>query len=161
GYNVFVTKYSPAGAASWVRGFGGASTSTATGLAVDGSGNAFVTGSFFGTTAIGGTTLTSAGSYDVYLAKLDPSGNVACAVGFGGAGNDVGTAIAIDGTGAATVAGQFANAAAFGGTTLTSAGGTDVFIARLDGSGNVAWAKGYGGTANDQATGLAVDRTGK
>src|SRR5439155_13529664 len=59
--DVFVVKYAPTGAYLWARTFGGTSFDSCSGLAVDGSGNVVVTGTFTGAADFGGGALTSAG----------------------------------------------------------------------------------------------------
>ncbi len=110
--------------------------------------------------AFGSTTLTSAGGGDVFVAKLDSSGTVVWARGFGASSGDRGYSVAVDSSGNAFVAGQFNNSVAFGSTTLTSAGGGEVFVAKLDSSGTVVWARGFGGTGLDRGYSVAVDPPG-
>jgi hypothetical protein len=58
-------------------------------------------------------------------------------------------------TGAIYISGKFSGTAAFGTTVFNSAGGTDMFIAKLDATGNVAWAKQIGGSKDDDGLSLA------
>jgi hypothetical protein len=64
--------------------------------------------------------------------------------------------VAFDAAGNAVVAGHFTGTLVLGSTTLTSAGGEDVFVARLDAAGNWVQAVRAGGTGHDYAMGLAV-----
>jgi hypothetical protein len=112
----------------WAKRAGGVSSVRGQGIAVDSSGNAYVTGYFQGTAVFGATTLTSAGSNDIYMAKVDSGGNFLWAKRAGGTSYDVGQSIAVDSSGNAYVTGEFVGTAVFGATTLTSAGNSDVFI---------------------------------
>ncbi|MBI5800294.1 MAG: immunoglobulin domain-containing protein [Verrucomicrobia bacterium] len=78
----------------------------------------------------------------------------------GGSGSDVGRAIALDPAGNAFVTGTFNGTATFGATTLTSAGQSDIFVAKHDGSGQLLWARRAGGPGFDTGAGIAVDASG-
>ena len=72
----------------------------------------------------------------------------------GGTGNDRGYGITSLGDGSSIVTGYFEGTASFGDTTLTSAGGVDVFTAKLNRDGSYAWAKQAGGTGADLGLGI-------
>jgi hypothetical protein len=159
-YDAFVVKYSATGTAQWARGFGGASADTAAGLAIDSSGNTYVVGRFAGTATFGSTSLTSAGGYDAYLVKFDPTGAVTWVHSYGGTGTDQATAVALDGSGNAYITGSFSNSVTFGSTTLTSAGLGDVFVTKVSTAGSVVWATGFGSTSSDTGNAITVDSSG-
>lgn len=76
----------------------------------------------------------------------------------GASGDDLGRGIAADGSDRLVVVGDFRNTIDLGGTMLTSAGGTDIFVAKLDAlTGAVVWAKRFGGTGDDSPSRVAVD----
>jgi hypothetical protein len=134
----FVTKLDGQGNFAWARPMGGQGTDAGLGIAVDGAGNAYVTGLFSGTAKFGPFTQTSAGGADGFVTKLDGQGTFAWARPMGGTGFDAGLGVAVDGAGNVYATGAFSDKASFGGTTLTSAGGTDAFVARLtQATGNV------------------------
>ncbi|MET3542304.1 Tfp pilus assembly major pilin PilA, partial [Pontibacter aydingkolensis] len=160
GADIFVAKYDPSGTVLWALRAGGTSNELGFGIAVDGSGNAYVTGYFYGTTTLGSTTLTSSGGWGMFVAKYNASGTVVWAKQAGGTSFNYGRGIAVDGQGNAYVTGEFYGTATFEGTTLTSAGGTDVFVAKYNASGTVVWAKQAGGTSSDYGRGIAVDGQG-
>lgn len=79
----------------------------------------------------------------------------------GGTDTDQGHAIATDASGNVLVTGYFAGASiTFGTTTLTNAGGSDIFIVKYDASGNVLWAKSAGGTSTDNSKSISTDANG-
>jgi hypothetical protein len=159
----YVAKLNSSGTVQWVRQISGPSHVNLeynTSLALDASGDSFVTGNFQGTMTIGGKSLTSAGSDDGFIAKLDPNGNVLFAKRFGGVGSDFGTGITITSAGAIFVTGGFSGQVAFGATKLTSAGGYDGFVAKLTSAGQFSWAKRLGGAANDAVDAVVVDAAG-
>src|SRR5262249_36134175 len=146
-YDGYVAKYSPAGRLLWARDLASSSGNYVDGwgVTVDGAGNVYVNGWFTGTATIGTTSLTSAGGEDLYVAKLDSTGTALWAVDFGGSGTfEEPGGLAVDGAGNVYVTGLFEGTAAFGGVSLTSAGGDDVFVAKLTSAGTVAWAKRFG-----------------
>lgn len=134
--------------------------------ALDRTGNTVVVGNFTGTITLGPTTLTSEGDRDIFVARLSPAGVWVQAARAGGAGKDLALAVAIDAANNAVVAGSFAGSPAsgatvnFGAIKLTSAGGSDAFVARLSPTGAWTQAVRAGGAADDEATSLALDATG-
>lgn len=92
----------------------------ADGIAVDPSGNLYITGSFSGTVDFGGFSLTSNGNTDVLIASYPPapsyeSDHARWATGLGGASSEEGRAIFVDGSGNVYVTGYFSGRANFRG----------------------------------------------
>jgi hypothetical protein len=138
------------------------------GIAVDGSGNAYVTGYTDSTEAtfpvIGGPDLTYNSGYgDAFVAKVNASGTALVYCGYiGGASDDLGYGIAVDGSGNAYITGYtYSTEATFpviGGPDLTHNGGGDAFVAKVNPSGTALVYCGYiGGWAEDDGYGIAVD----
>ncbi|MDB5269479.1 MAG: hypothetical protein JWP58_2519 [Hymenobacter sp.] len=117
------------------------------------------------TTNFGTLSVASLGKEDGYVAKLVDAGSTGSFVwvnAFGGSGFDIAQAIAVRGADV-YVGGKFEGTAAFGATTLTSAGGTDGFVAKLVDAGttsSVAWATAVGGTATHEVRAVAVGSGG-
>ena len=141
------------------------------GLVVDGSGNIYTSGSFeTGTVDVdpgpGTLYFTSAGGKDANVVKLDSSGNLAWARHFGGTGDDESWSVAVDGSGNVHLTGMFEDTVDFdpgeGTLNLTSVGKSDVYVVKLDSSGDLVWAKSFGGTDEgyydgDEGYSVAVD----
>lgn len=138
----------------WAVTGGGADNETVAGVATDAAGNVYVVGTFTNTTTFGLFPLTSAGGTDIFLAKYASNGVMQWVRQFGGVSNEVAGGIIATPSGA-FVAGSFEASSVFGGTNLTSAGGSDAFVLRADGQGNVLWAVAGGGSGEDRA--VAVD----
>ena len=160
GSDIFVAKYTSAGDYIWAGRFGGAGDDLAYGLAVDPSGNAVVTGAFQGTADFGGGALTSAGDFDVFVARYAAAnGDYQWASAYGGPLADSASSVAVDPSGNVLITGTFNGMASFG-SALTSTGGADVFLAKLGPTGTALWARGYGGPLDDFANRVAVDKDG-
>jgi hypothetical protein len=165
----YVAKLDATGNYQWLvpmaTGRGGSFAST-TSLAVDATGNVYVAGSFFGTMTLGTTTLTSAGFGDIFVGKLDPNGNWLSAVRAGGAQEEALVRVALDAGGNVYLTGRFVGVTTagatttFGTTTLTSAGSSDFFAARLDAAGTWRWAVRGGGPGSEWANDMGVDALG-
>jgi len=158
--DIFIAKYVGDGNFLWVEQAGGGASDEGFAIATDGSGNSIVTGHFSGTATFGDTTLTSAGSRDIFIAKYDGDGNFLWVEQAGGTDGPFGGAIATDGSGNSIVTGWFRGTATFGDTTLTSAGSGDIFIAKYDGEGNFLWVEQAGGTDSDLGLAIATDGSG-
>jgi PKD repeat protein len=158
--DVFLAKYSAAGAHQWSRRFGGPWGDTGNAVAVDASGNVFLTGTFLDRVDFGGGLLTSA-AFDLFLVKYSPTGTHLWSRGFGGTYQDAGNALAVDAAGNVAVTGTFNNTIDFGGGPLVSAGGNDLFLARFGPGGAHQWSLRVGSSSNyEGGTGLAVDAAG-
>ena len=147
----------------WARSAGGTYTESGYSIAMDADDNIYVTGVFQSATiTFGSTTLTNnAGTgYDIFIVKYDGAGNVIWAYGGGGPGVDYGNSISTDINRNVYVTGTFTSTITFGSTTLTTAGGYDIFIAKFDSSGNVLWAKRAGGTNTDNCYNITTDVNG-
>jgi len=170
-HDVFVAKLIDVGNAStyaWAQQAGSTGNDIAYALAANGS-SVYVAGAFRSNTiGFGTTTLTNTNTYlsdDVFVAKLTDAGNTA---GFvwaqqaGGTDDDEATALAVAGP-SVYVTGRFASlTAAFGSTTLTSAGAQDVFLTKLTDAGpssTIAWARPAGGGGYDSGNAVAVNGT--
>jgi hypothetical protein len=158
--DTYIAKVDSGGNFLWAKRAGGINHDRGIGIAVDSSGNAYITGMFRETAVFGATTLTSAGNWDTYIAKMDSGGNFLWAKRAGGTNEDFGVGIAVDSSGNAYITGRFEGTAEFGATTLTSAGGVDIYVAKVDSGGNFLWAKRAGGTNTDYGGGISVDSSG-
>jgi hypothetical protein len=163
-----IAKYTTDGSLLWSHAFNSSSTNggvSSWGVAVDPSGNVYLSGYFSGTMTMGSQTLTSAGTPDAFVAKFDPAGNALWARNIGGPGSgSYGLIITADSSGA-YLAGHFTNTAYFNNDTshpiLTSAGDADGFVLKLDTTGNLVYATRAGGSGTDYAVGVAVNGTGQ
>ena len=175
--DAFVSKLDSTGAFVWVKQFTGTGNKDEFGysIAVDSSGNVYTTGYFSGTTDFdpdpaGGAVanLTSAIGEDVFVSKLNSTGAFVWVKQFGGTSSEQGRSIAVDSSGNVYTTGFFQGTADFdpdpaGGAVanLTSAGGWDVFVSKLDATGAFVWAKQFSGTGSfDQGNSIAVDSSG-
>ena len=166
--DVFISKFGPSGNYLWAKTIGGTSNDYSNPIGIDINGNIFMSGIFKTTVdfdpGAGTANLTSAGGYDIFILKLDSSGNYLWAKSLGGLSDDQTWSIASDRSGDIVTTGKFAGTADFdpgGGTAnLTSAGSNDIFISKLDSSGNYLWAKQLGGTGDDGGQPIAFDSSG-
>jgi hypothetical protein len=169
GSGAFIAKYNGAGDCTWGRHLG--DTTYGTSISIDDGGNVYSTGTFEGTVDFdpGSDTseLTSAGSSDIYISKLNSSGDFVWAKSIGGplADGNFRSCLAVNpDNGDLYLTGYFNGTADFdpgsGTFPLTSDGGDDIFIASLDASGNLRWAGRIGDTGSDFGKSIAFDNNG-
>ena len=142
--------------------FGGSAEDEAYGVAVDSSGNAYVTGATKSPNFPG--PLAAGTNFDAFVSKLNPAGSALLYSTFvgGNAGNgdNFGLGIAVNSTGTYVI-GNTSSTNFPASVTIGAGGGVDVFVAKLDNSTGVAsQLTKIGGTANDSGNGIAVDSTG-
>ena len=160
GLDLFVAKFAANGSIVWSKRFGGINDQYLESVAVDNNGAVAVCGYYAGTVDLGGGALPSAIGNDIFLAKLDSDGDHVWSKSFGGANDQEGTAVAVGAGGAIFAGGRFEQTVNFGGSTLTSSGGHDVFIAQFTSAGAHSWSKRFGSSLDQTATSLAVDDSG-
>ncbi len=115
--DVLVLQLDKTGKVLWSRSMGGAKKDEGNGVAVDGAGNATVTGAFLGSVAFGSTTLTSGYSGGAFVARLDSKGKVAWAKAVTGGGSETGHAAGANSAGEVSVTGTYSGATLSFGTT--------------------------------------------
>jgi hypothetical protein len=151
-------------------GGAGFSFEGANGIAVDGTGSAYVTGftgsAAFPTTAGAFDTTKNGTGNDVYLTKLEPSGSALSYSTFlGGSTSDTGNDVDVDGAGRASVTGFTASAdfpTTPGAHDSSHNGGNDAFVSRLDSTGSVLEHSTFlGGAGSDSGQSIAVADTAK
>ena len=106
--------------------------------------------------------LISNGGYDIFIQKLNANGDLIWVKQMGGTSNDQGISITGDGDGNIYLTGNFKNTVDFdpdsGVYNLTSYGGSDMFIQKLDSLGNFLWVGQMGGSQNHIAMSIALDK---
>lgn len=148
--DAYVAKFDGAGNLTWAKSITSPGIQSLTDVATGPAGETVVVGFLNNTVDFGGGPLTSAGSYDIFVVKLDSAGNHVWSKRFGDAAMQVPWAVAIDASGAILVGGYFFGTVDFGGGVLTSAGNRDVFLAKLDAAGNPVWSKRFGDASDNQ-----------
>ncbi len=168
--DAFVAKVNPSGSAlvySSYLGGDGDGPEFASGIAVDSSGNAFisgVTGSANFPTAAGAFQFTTGGQNDAFVTKISASGAIAYSSYLGGSGPDGAAAVAVDSSGRAYLTGVTGSTnfpqvsplqPAYGG------GQSDAFVAVVNAAGTALEFSSYiGGSGSEIAAGIAVDGSG-
>ncbi|MBI4701132.1 MAG: SBBP repeat-containing protein, partial [Deltaproteobacteria bacterium] len=160
GRDIFVAKLDSTGKHVWSKRFGDSAYQHALSIATDGSDNVLVTGFFEGNIDFGGGLLTSAGADDVFVAKLDKDGKHLWSKRFGDGSGQSADGVVADASGNVLLAGSFGGSVDFGGGPLTSAGKSDIFVAKLDPSGTHLWSKRFGNAGDQYAKSIAVDGQG-
>ena len=155
--DIFVAKIDAIGNWLWATRAGGTSYDYGLAITIDNTGNSYVTGYFESTATFGSYSLTSSGGADIFLAKMDDSGNWLWATKAGGTYGDCGYGITIDNAGNSYVTGDFLGTATFGSYSLTSSSSEDIFVAKMDAIGNWQWATRAGGTGEDMGLGITID----
>lgn len=156
-----VAKFDSSGNHIWSKGFNNdLGQPQLMAIAVDGSGNVAFGGYFNGSVDFGGGTLTATASYDMFLVKLNDNGQHLWSKRYGGALGQNPNGMGFDAAGNLYAAGTFEGTIDFGGGTLTTAGGDDIWLAKLDASGNHIWSKRFGDSQKQFVLGLAVSKTG-
>lgn len=164
GGSVFIQKLDSAGTLIWLRTI---NPTTGNAIITDPVGNIYITGAIIGSADFDPGVdnypySSSTISYpDVYTLKLDQDGNFIWANCFGGENSDVGIDLAIDMTGSVYTLGTFYDTVDFNsGTNVyldSAAGSQDIFIQKVDVSGNFIWSKSIGGGYYDFGKSLTID----
>src|SRR5690606_20436412 len=136
-------------------------SSSGSAVAIDGSNNVCVTGTYTAQPfTFGTTTVPNMGGSDVFVSKLSSAGNVEWVKSIGGASSEGPVDIALDAGSNIYVLAYYIGSLSFAGSTLTSAGMQDVLLTKFSSNGNPVWAKSGGGEGADLPASMAVDKNG-
>jgi hypothetical protein len=157
GREAYAAQLDDSGALLWNTFAGGAGSDEGHGIAVDGSGNVYVSG--VSNAPWGSPVRPFTNDSDAFVTKLDSTGSLAWNTFLGGSGADWGKDIAVDGDGNVLVTGY--SDAAWGSPVRAYGGGShDSFAAKLSASGVLTWSTFLGGTGWDESSGVVVDGDG-
>ncbi len=152
----------------WALNIGGNNNDYGGNVCVDASGFSYVTGRFQDSIDFkaqqGRSRHGSAGNYDAYIAKYDPTGKCIWGTTIGGKASDQGLGVDVDANGNIYVTGFFNDVADFynrgGQHTLSSAGMQDLFLAKYNKDGQFIWAQRIGSKKADQGAKIKVNQKG-
>ena len=152
--DTYLTKYDSAGNVVWTRMLGSAGTASAYSLAINPKGGVVVAGSTTGQVM---TTAVSDGNADSFVASYDASGNQSWAKQIQTLADNQAASVSVDASGNVYIGGQVKGVV---GSGQSNNGGTDAYIAKLDGKGNVVYEHQYGTSGNDSAAATATTSDG-
>ncbi len=166
--DIFLLKLNSDGNFMWAKSIAGENSNSSvsiSNLALDEASKIYLAGFFPGTVDFNPGTdvfnMTSTGSTDIFILKLDANGDFVWAKSVGGSNADAPRDIVVDSGGAIYLCGEFQSTADFNPGSdefnLSSNGSYDVFVLKLDNSGNLDWAKSFGGSAYDTPAQLTID----
>lgn len=152
----------------WAGKFGGDGEDVVLGVYADAQGYTYTTGYFSNNCDFDlgdpDYILSTGIPFQTFVQKNDPDGNLVWAKSIGGEGGDNGTKITTDALGNVYITGVFEGEGDFdpgdGEFILTSAGDLDIFIVKLNGNGELVWAKNFSGTDYEESNGIGVDDNG-
>jgi hypothetical protein len=163
--DVFICKLDGDANHIWSTSFGGTLDDIGNSITVDAFDNIYVTGNYEGTTdfdpGVAVENATAIGTYDVFVSKFNSDGSFEWSKQFGGSTFDFGMSVATDPSGKVYVGGIYQTTVDFdpgaGTFNNTSAGTRDMFIQKLDSSGNFINVKLFGSTSDDNLKAIYVD----
>jgi hypothetical protein len=153
----------------WAKGFGAITYAYSISVALDSFGNVYALGQFTETVDFdpgpGFYNLTSNGEHDIFISKLDSNGNFVWAKSIGGTKDDFGRSIKLDEAGNIYIIGTFGDSVDFNPNPsikyiLKTKGMSDVFISKLDITGDFVLAKQVGSKRSEGAASIAIDKLG-
>ena len=154
----FIVKFDNSGSLQWIRQFGSTDYDFPKGLAVDNSGNIYVTGEAYGDMDGAGPGL-HAGYSDAWLAKYDSAGTRQWIRQFGTSGSDNSAAVTTDSAGDVYITGETSGDLDGSGASYPP-GSRDAWVAKYNSSGALQWIEQRGISSSDRSKDVAVDSAG-
>jgi len=166
--DIFIQKLDANGDFVWVRTVASVFNEGAYSIRIDHQDNLYITGHYLREVKLdlvsGVLSLKSEGGRDVLVLKMNTGGDFLWAKSFGGKLHDIGQFITTDVVGGIYVTGSYSGTVDFGtestAKSISSAGGSDAYVVKLDSTGTVVWSKSMGGTDQDAGTSAVMDDKG-
>lgn len=161
GHDILIIRFAANGAITWTKRYGGAGEDHPRGVGFDGNGNIVFSGVVKGSVDLGGISGGGTGGTDVVFVKLASDGSTLWVRTLGGASNEEGAEIEVQPDGSVWfVADTFSSTITQPSGVLTDAaqGGRDLLFGRLLADGTWSWLRRAGGTGDEVAYALAVNR---
>ncbi len=167
-FDVFIAKLSASGALLWAESFGGSSYERSVKMIQGPSGNLYICGEFSRTVDFdpgpGTFEMSSTGSRDIFIVKLDSSGSFIWAKSFQGDFYCGPGGMDIDARGNLYLTGYFSNSCNFdpdgGAAPIQSNGREDAFVVKMNSSGTLIWVRTFGGAKYEMGNAVKVDLAG-
>jgi hypothetical protein len=164
-FNSYLSKLDANGKFKWAINLGEKNSNSALSIALDQFGNSYITGFYRGTVDFNPGSqeynLTSKGEADVFISKIDSSGNFVWAISFGGLQIDAPRMISVDNSNDFYVVGSFRGVVDFDPSSIeqniNSNGKEDIYITKFNSNGSLIWVKTMGSIDTDIANCIAVD----
>lgn len=130
--DIFVAKCNNSGVVQWVQSGGSTGLDSAQDVAVDGSGNVYITGFYGRIATFGSISKTEEGAFDAFVIKYNNNGTLLWVKSMGNSDYDIGQGVAIDNNNNVWITGSYSDAVIFDKTIKVSKGATDIFLIKLD-----------------------------
>jgi hypothetical protein len=160
GWDMVIVKLDSDGAYQWHTFYGSTDNDFGNGIAVDSSGNVYVTGESYDSWGSPLNSHAGSGYTDLAIVKLDSAGVYQWHTFYGSTSSDYGSDIAVDNSGNVYVTGE--SFVTWGSPLNPHAGNgfSDIVIVKLNSSGAYQWHTFYGSISYDNGRGIAVDSSG-
>ncbi len=159
GQGIYLAQLDPNGKPRWAQAYTVASSAVANHVAVDAAGGIFFTGAFGGFLDLGNGPMGVAGEGSAFLSHVDAEGQPEWSLAFTGVG-PVAASVAVGPAGDVLVAGHFQQELQVGPVLLAAGEASSAFVARLDASGNVLYARALPSSGSSTAASVAFDAQG-
>jgi gliding motility-associated-like protein len=160
----FLAKFTPNGSISWATYYGGPSFDRCYGIAMDNTGSVFITGTANSVSNIASANAfqkTAGGNGDAFLAKFTNAGTRVWATYYGGPGQDISFAAAVDSKENIIIGGETLSTEGIGtaGSFQSSFGGNtrDAFFAKFTNEGGRVWGSYFGREGEEDIYAIATD----
>ena len=160
GDEAFIAKFDANGNHLWSRSYGQVGSEVTTDIAVDASGNVYMTGYFNSSMNFTGSTLSAVGGIDMFLAKLNPAGTALWAFRYGSGSDDIAYGLTLDASANVIITGTYRGQINFGGSIFNTNGFEDIFIAKFNTNGAHLASTVFGSTGADFGNDVGTDAAG-
>ncbi|MEM7372119.1 MAG: SBBP repeat-containing protein [Bacteroidota bacterium] len=166
--DIFICKFQADGQIEWARSLGGPALEFGLSIEADAVGNSYITGYFNSSLHCDSIhvldptlSLNSAGAWDIFLVKLDANGIFRWTKSMGGISGEQGVSLALTSRQELYLAGYYYGEPdmdpSSASVVLSSNGGADMYLSKLDTAGHLLWIESFGGPGDDAGNALAVD----